>query len=144
MSRDTWDAVLASTPLNGTAGRVTSKGVHFEPRTAIPNEVTWDAPPPLARITPTMSRNASFVDLTGRSVGRLTVLGLTTDGHKEARGGVWACRCVCGKYVGRRAKSLKATEDHMCNDCRLTATLRKAGSSEHARRRAEAPEARKW
>ena len=37
MSKDTWDAILASAPLNETAGRAVSKGIHYEPAAGVVN-----------------------------------------------------------------------------------------------------------
>jgi hypothetical protein len=145
MAKDHWDAILASSPLNATAGRVLSKGVAFEPEVQ-PSEHSWEAPPALVRIGLTHRANASFVDLTGFRVGRLTVLGMVDGMRKEARGALWACRCACGRYVGRRAKSLKTmtVEEAMCNACNYTAKLRAAVEGNGARQRAESEKARKW
>lgn len=129
MSRNTWDAVLASTPLNTTAARVTSKGFQYQV-TAKFSEQSWDAPPPLVRITRKLTANASFTDFTGRRVGRLTVIGLAADG-------VWVCRCSCGRYVGRRAKGIKKNSaEAMCNHCDYARKLRENASGDAARERA--------
>lgn len=145
MTRDHWDAILASAPLNVTAGRVVSKGVDFVPA-AQPTEHSWDGPPAMVRIGRHHRANPSFVDLTGRRVGRLTVLGMAHGLGKEAIGALWVCRCTCGRYVGRRAKSLKTIkpEEAMCGTCRYTAHLRAAVEGDGARQRAESEKARKW
>lgn len=141
---DHWDAILASTPLNSTAAKVTSKGVAYTPAVQF-SEYAWDVPPALVRINRTHRANPSFIDLTGTTIGRLRVLGMAVGGTREARGALWVCKCVCGRYVGRRAKVLKSSgEDAMCNVCDYTQKLRKAGSTEFARQRAESAKARKW
>lgn len=142
---DHWDAILASAPLNATAAKVTGKGVAFEPSVTY-TEHSWDVPPTLARITAAHRANSSFTDLTGHRVGRLLVLGLAVGGAREARGGLWVCKCSCGRYVGRRAKALKTVtpEASMCNACAYTQRLRENGGSTMARQRAESDKARKW
>lgn len=145
MSRDHWDAILASVPLNATAGAVTGNGVHFE-QAVEPNEHEWDAPPPMKSVA-RYRVNPSFVDFTGHRVGRLTVLGMARDSldPKGNKGSLWVCRCVCGRYVGRRSKGLKKSPlVLMCQKCAYTAKLREAASGSNARQRAESPEARKW
>ncbi len=137
--RDHWDAILASTPLNSTAAKVTGKGTGFAPAVTFLERV-WDAPPTLARINNTHRANPSFVDLTGERIGRLTVLGLAA-----GESGLWACRCACGRIVGRRAKGLKEkSSEAMCNACDYTRKLRENGASDKARSRAESDKARKW
>lgn len=146
MSKNTWDAVLASSPLNATAATVTSKGYDYSPPVTF-SETVWDAPPPMTPVGRMHLANASFVDLTGRRVGRLTVLGIARDNHRASGsgGGLWVCRCSCGRYVGRRAKSLKAASaEAMCNECDYTRKLREAASGDRARQRAESEKARKW
>ena len=145
MSKDHWDAILASSPLNATAGRVTSKGYAYEPDKKIVT-LEWDAPPPLVRINRTHTQNPSFTDFTGVKYGRLTVLGMIKDTSVSGNSGAqWVCRCACGKYVARRAKSVrKAPPDDRCEVCRHTAYLANAASGDHARKRAESSKARKW
>ena len=138
MSKDHWDAILASSPLNATAGRVTSKGAGFEPAIDF-LERSWDAPPPLLKIAAEVLALPHFSDLTGLKVGRLVVLGMTEEAH-----GLWVCRCACGRYVGRKAASLKTGRSTKCNACNYTEQLRWQASGNRARERAEAPEARKW
>jgi hypothetical protein len=137
MARDHWDAILASSPLNATAGAVTGKGVHFEP-TEMTEETTWDAPPPLIAIPKERRELPTFVDLTGKRIGRLTVLGMVETGR-------WACRCVCGRYIARKGRGiLKQGDEAMCNACNYTTHLRFNASGNRARERAESEKARKW
>lgn len=147
MSRDHWDAILASAPLNATAGAVTSKGYQYEPDKKI-TAVEWDAPPAMARIGREHTRNASFVDFSGRRFGRLTVLGMVaerTTNPSGDKGALWVCRCACGRYCGRRAKTIrKANPDDRCQLCQHAAFLAKSASGNNASRRAESDKARKW
>jgi hypothetical protein len=137
MSKDHWDAILASSPLNATAGKVTSKGESFTPAKQFA-ELSWDVPPPLAPITDTLLALPHFEDITGLQVGRFKVIGLAAEGNR------WVCRCACGRYVGRRAGPLKAGRTTMCDVCNYTDKLRWQGGSAMAKKMAESPEARKW
>lgn len=99
---DLFDRIAASTPLNRTAGAVTSRsGDHYEPH--VPSHVRIsDAP---ARMKRDLPKDASFVDLTGREFGRLTVVGyLGSGGGGSSK---WQVRCACGAYEQRTAKSIK-------------------------------------
>lgn len=139
MSKNTWDAILASAPLNSTAGMVTSKGYAYNPEIKFAG-VEWDGPPAILRPTAAHLNNPSFVDLSGRSYGRLKVLGLA-----DGIDGIWVCRCACGKYVARRAKAIKnAAPEDRCTSCQHTAQLARSASGNNARTRAESPQARKW
>lgn len=150
MSKDHWDAILASAPLNATAGAVVGKGVHFEPAPDQPfTAFEWDVPPPLKSPELLRKREPNFVDFTGTRFGRLLVIGLAADSHDTtvdgSRGALWVCRCACGRYAGRRARSIKkASPDARCDHCNYTKRLRDAASGDNARRRAESDEARKW
>lgn len=146
MSKDHWDAILASSPLNATAGKVTGKGPRGnELQQKLSPEYSWEAPPPLKSVKPYLI-DPNFVDYTGKSNGRLTVIGLALDSHDPGgkKGSLWVCRCVCGRYVGRRGKSLRNERATGCNACSYTDHLRYHASGDMARKRAESPEARKW
>lgn len=141
MSKNTWDAVLASAPLNATAGAVTSAGVHFEPEAEFKN-LSWENCPPLAALR--RPYPFKFVDMTGRKFGRMTVVGYVGKINPKKKA-IWACRCVCGRYEGRHAPAIAAADPQaMCQACKYTAQLAKAASGNNARLRAESPEARKW
>lgn len=143
--KDHWDAILASAPLNATAGAVTGKGYGFKPAALRP-EHTWLAPPPMKRDLARLALDPNFRDYTGLKSGRLTVLGMAEDNADQTgnKGALWVCRCACGKYVGRRGKGLRTGKTTACNECNYTDHLRWSASSGQARKRAEAPEARKW
>lgn len=143
--KDHWDAILASAPLNATAGSVTGKGYVYEPAKKV-THLEWDVPPPLVPVGRQHARNPSFTDFTGHRYGRLTVLGMIRDTSVSGDSGAqWVCRCACGKYVARRAKSVrKANPDDRCSLCQHAAFLVRAASGDNARKRAESPKARKW
>lgn len=128
MSRDTFNAVLASTPNGATAGRVTSRGTHWTPaEQPHENYLRWSTPPalmPWRRDLPNSPPN-----LIGKRLGRLAVVGLlngTAAGRKTHYR--WVVRCNCGTYEVRKTRFLVqlerepfaddrgATPDR-CHDC---------------------------
>jgi hypothetical protein len=104
-----FDAVAPLTPANLTSGRVASAGVHFDPKVHMPAGYQhWDAPPPMR---PFVNPHGNATDLTGKKVGRLTVLGLLDDPDRASDGASvmrWVVRCTCGDYEARRPTSLMA------------------------------------
>ncbi|MDB5584826.1 MAG: hypothetical protein JWR80_10002 [Bradyrhizobium sp.] len=105
-----FDKIITSTPANATAGRVMSKGVHFEPSAPLPpNYPHWKEPPPLKQYSGPDHRGLT-PDFIGKKAGRLTVLGIL---HNEAMtSGVWrslrwVVKCTCGAYEARSSKALK-------------------------------------
>lgn len=129
-----FDRLATSAPLNRQAAQdYNATGDGWAPERKA-NVIRFDGPPPLAPITASHRRNPSFVDQTGRRVGRLVVLGrIDRDAagivNRDDRGAAWAVRCNCGAYEYRRAKKLKTyTADgfHMCSDCSYVEDL-KAG-----------------
>ena len=107
----TLDRILSSNPVNATASRVTSKGIHWESQNP-PPEYHWhsDAPPKLKPV----GGNGSplFVDLTGVRQGRLTVIGYLGKLNPKASAR-WLVRCDCGDYEARSARAIK---QHRGND----------------------------
>lgn len=105
MSRDTFDAVLASAPNGAVAGRVTGKGEHWTPARAMPPGLIHSASPLALR--PYRSSGGSLEDLRGQRIGRFTVVGLFDD-PVPSHGARWVVRCVCGDYEVRKTKALRA------------------------------------
>lgn len=137
MSKNTWDAILASTPLNRTAGAVTGKGEHYESSAKLTN-LNWDSCPPLA---PHPRGATTFVDLTGRRFGRFTVIGYAGKLNPKKKA-VWVCKCACGRYEGRHGSAItSANPNSKCQACDHMALLQKHGSSDRARNRASSPKA---
>ncbi len=95
-----FDRLATSAPLNTDAAmaRDGQSRDHWEGR--VPSTTPhWSAPPrPLAQIPATVE------DLTGRVVGRLTVIGY--HGSKKAKGSQWLVRCACGDYELRSTKAI--------------------------------------
>lgn len=122
MSRNTWDAVLASTPLNETAGRVTSRNRDaYEPNVVV-DQAEWEAPPSFVPFVQTATNR----NLVGHRFGRLGVVGYLGKGK-------WCCRCACGKYVSRSHKAATNpanAEVDRCQTCKHTAYLQREASAE--------------
>jgi hypothetical protein len=124
-----FDRLFASAPLDKTAGSVVSAGESYTP--AVTNPVRfWEAPPPTRRVA---DAGPEFVDFTGRTIGRLTVIGVL-DQPADSRGVIaWVVRCVCGIYETRKSKALKrGTADCMCQFCNHTQRLRRRGSQQRS------------
>lgn len=127
MGKNTWDAVLASTPLNSTAGRVTSRNRDEYNSVKKVVDAEWDAPPQFVPFKPA-SQN---VNLIGHRFGRLVVVGYLG-------GGKWCCRCACGTYVSRSQRSAlnpANAEIDRCGQCRHTAFLQRQASAEQTKYR---------
>jgi hypothetical protein len=85
-------------PIDKLAAIVVSRGFHFEAKIKKDCHDERDILP-ACRLH---WASKEIFDLTGLKVGWLTVIGLSEE--KKDR---WVCRCVCGKYLFRTAKSLK-------------------------------------
>ena len=94
-------------PINATAARVVSNGVHFNCNS---KTLTLES---RSRI-PTKEILPNVEDLSGIRFGRLTVDGLSRD-HKKR----WSCRCDCGVYTLRRRKAVLNPENKLdrCHEC---------------------------
>jgi hypothetical protein len=70
-------------------------------------------------------------DLTGRTVGRLTVIGYyVVRGSGTGAKGRWVVRCSCGRYEVRSARVIKSPHDEdmsrgYCYECDRTVQTRK-------------------
>lgn len=101
-----FDKIITSSPLTASAGRVTSRGEHWEPESQMPPGLKhWKSPPPMDAYS-ALGSHTQAIDLTGKKFGRFTVLGLSTE--RASDGARWICRCVCGDYEARSAKTIKA------------------------------------
>jgi hypothetical protein len=106
MANDVFDRIITSSPVNATAGRVMSRGEHWEPEGQLPPGLKHWKSPPQMRAFQTGGSNGAAIDFTGRTFGRFTVLGLWSE--QASDGARWICRCVCGDYEARSAKTIKA------------------------------------
>ena len=106
-------------PVNRIASIVGfSKGEHYNFKG---NEYSRDKDIPyqIRPIRHSEYSNPSFIDITGRKYGRLTVLGLSADVPKR-----WVVRCDCGKYSMRQTKSLRLLNQMMCDECTKVERMR--------------------
>ncbi|WP_247842251.1 hypothetical protein [Pseudomonas sp. MWU12-3103b] len=113
-------------PVNSVAARVVSRGESFDYHV---DEKHADSELPLSIRQPTDLELClpGFLNLVGVKFGRLIVLGISAE--TKAR---WVCKCVCGYYVLRTAKAIKAgAKGSCCNRCKLLAN---AKSAEYFRR----------
>ncbi|MDK4720109.1 hypothetical protein PH552_12215 [Rhizobium sp. CNPSo 3968] len=121
------NAVAPLLPGDKVAGRVASRGEHFDFK-APENHFHSDVPPLLRAPLLSERNHPNFTDWTGMAIGRLTVVGLDAslaDGHKR-----WVVRCVCGSYEHRKSKFIKHSvegripaHDAMCVWCSKTQKL---------------------
>lgn len=119
MSKDVFDRIGASYPVNKQAALSSSKGFDYTPSKIVTN-AEWDFPP---NLKPTLSNQ---FDLAGIRKGRLVVIGVLeikkTSKHNRA---TWVCRCDCSRYVARTAKAINNPEnkEDRCSLCKHTAFL---------------------
>lgn len=115
-------AVLASTPLNATAGRVVSQnGEHYEPPQRKLNHYHSETPLPIKPATSLDGNTlAALNPLLGRRFGRLTVLGML-DKPPSNKGASYVVRCVCGRYETRKRKALLSSKGSIHGEDRCSA-----------------------
>ena len=105
MTREYFDRIITSAPVNAQAARQLGKGVEWTPIVKLQD---YFADCPAMRGEDYFINthgNPEFLDFRGKTFGRLSVVGvLVKDGFNRAS---WVCRCVCGGYCTRSAKSLK-------------------------------------
>lgn len=109
------------TPANKTAALVIGKGVRYEsPKKiqTIENENILSIRP----ATKAEIKNPGFKDVSGARIGRLKVIGLYRGGSG------WVCRCDCGTYCVRKAKSIlnENNKQDRCEECRHQLYLKRA------------------
>ena len=59
--------------------------------------------------------NPNFVDLTGKEVGKLTVIEYTGKGNK--RRSIWRCRCACGNIIELDSNQIQQGGKTSCGKC---------------------------
>lgn len=102
-----FERLATSSPVDALAGRQLSRGVEWAPaHRGNPNNWHWDAPPNhLLRPLPRQGHRETFVDLTSRRVGRLTVVGFLGKPNRKTKAR-WLVRCDCGDYEARSARAI--------------------------------------
>lgn len=122
ISVDAGQTVKLCEPINRVARRVMLLGIHWEFETG---PRTSEYKPPLRKVP------IDTPDLTGITVGRLKVIGMSVIVRKKKSGKTysasWVCRCVCGLYCLRIAQQIhRGSYRSMCIRCSRTDILRRA------------------
>lgn len=145
LARVDFDSVAPLMPSDKVAGRVSSKGEHFDFAPTHPGKVHSAEPLLTRRPTEAELTLPTYTDLTGIKIGRLSVLGVAAE--ITGNGQKWVVRCVCGLYETRKAKYIKACAsgnnpgdtEPMCDCCSYTRRLQRG--QHNAKKAAAAAEA---
>lgn len=116
-----YSALAASAPINQDAALARDGGgFNYAPNKRITND-HWDAPQPTLKVP------HGCPDLTGKKVGKLTVLGYLGGGTNGGNKSRWLVRCLCGQYESRRGKAINnpANTIDCCQVCRHTLFLKR-------------------
>jgi hypothetical protein len=125
-------------PLNATAAAVIAPGEQYTPDKNA-SGLMWFAPPPMVDLKTVRWRGPNGdkpKDWTGTVMGRLTVIGYwryNGNADKKGKGPVkhqWICRCLCGMFIMRNARTIKkaSEREHVydaCDNCRHLHFLKK-------------------
>ncbi|MHB9879117.1 hypothetical protein ACSMXM_05585 [Pacificimonas sp. ICDLI1SI03] len=127
-----FDRLATSSPINRTAGVVTSaSSVNFKQEVKCECRDHWKAPPK----TKALPKSESFVDLTGKKVGRFTVVGFLGKKTPNAAYSRWLVRCTCGDYEALSSRAIKrgVNPDECCELCNQIKQMGFHGSSRTVR-----------
>lgn len=106
------DFVLTDRPVNGTAARMLSKGVHYEPQKEASR---FHSEFPISTVP--VPKQPGFIDLTGVTFGRMKVVGYVGRFMNGNRG-MWLVRCACGRYETRSSHAIKNPQrEDSCTYC---------------------------
>ncbi|MEK6883384.1 MAG: hypothetical protein AABY22_27400, partial [Nanoarchaeota archaeon] len=112
-------------PINSTAARVISKGIHYVPKI---KDKRFNSENPIPTIKKQDFNNSSqFKDFTGNKHGRFIIQGLV-DVKNLAKGknfrAKWLVKCSCGNYETRTSSAIKnhannpgKYDEDMCKNC---------------------------
>jgi hypothetical protein len=120
----------SSRPINRLAAQSFAAGNIFIPTTTsqIPKGMRSHAPLPITTRTfyKKTPDGLPIEDITGRTYGRLTVIGRFDDSlWRQGKPILWVVRCVCGYYELRRHRVLRDhPESHMCSHCEVLENLK--------------------
>lgn len=120
-----FDKLLASRPVNSAAARVLGSGVHYQSNKVIAQR-HWTSPPKTIPINEVNDTVGSFVDLSGTTFGRLTVIGYLGKLNPK-KAALWLVRCACGDYESRTSKAIRNPENYgdRCGHCQHLAFLKR-------------------
>lgn len=134
MKTTIWDKLQTSSPVNKQAAMETaSHGSPTSSKIILSRE--WQELPPMRNPSWAERNHPHFVDLKGVKFGRFVVLGIAAGEHAKKQD--WVCRCACGVYAARRAKSIRnpRNDGDRCEMCRQTEFLRREDSAEQRAKR---------
>jgi len=118
--KELYSRIANSTPIDRTAAQVVQKGVHYDPTH---EDVRW-----FSELPPCGNPPHGIPNYIGIKAGYLTVIG-----YSNREGAKWVCRCVCGRYEHRNAKSLKKNKHseygQSCTVCNNTQRVREGNKS---------------
>jgi hypothetical protein len=114
--KETWEKVITSDPIDALARIVTSPGPKYEVCSQ-----GWE-PGAFSRVPIPCSRDR----MTGRTSGRLMVLGKREVTSISVKGWSLVCRCNCGNYVILRHRHIRHQSVKMCSECEAVRKMCKA------------------
>ncbi len=123
-----FDRLATLAPVNKSAATVAgARSQGFTPSKQIMDVL--DDCPPLRPIEDFARFAVDFVNYTGLSVGRLTVIGVAEKTSGQSSG--WVLRCKCGRFCTRKTKAVRLMAEgidnprhRMCGQCQYTVELR--------------------
>lgn len=122
--------LATSLPVDALARSVTAQAKEILPFENKTSEPVWKDSPPLMPFTPRPWWTIG--DLTGKTSGRLKVIGHLGDGK-------WCVKCVCGNYTRRSYKSLSDNNpSNMCVECHHNENIRNSLTRRKSREELEA------
>lgn len=114
-----YDFVVTNKPVNSTAKKVLQKGEHCEIDKKFKSSESLlytDIMPKCEKYKGPKKHN-----LSGKKYGNLTVIKYYKKGRNNAK---WLCKCSCGMYIIRLAKSLKRGNSTECDKCNTIKDMR--------------------
>ena len=110
------DIAVRRSPVNRAAARITQPGPQ-----GLADKARSEA------VIPWRPFTGGGVDLTGRTVGSLTVVGIAGGVRRKDSMRSWVCRCVCGRYQTRHARAINnpRNANDCCDHCRHVQYLRR-------------------
>lgn len=111
------------TPVDKNTAMAMSGGCGYQLEKYNVNIQTWEVPPKMLPV------GVDQEDLTGREFGRMRVVGRIK--------GKWVCRCSCGLYEARKAKSINnpRNQNDACHHCRALLHLKRRSAMLSFKRR---------
>lgn len=129
--KELYSRVATANPIDRTASTVMSPGTHYEPTV----DRTFSEMPPILPFNVGLKANPEFEDLTGRKLGYMQVMGYGGKPVNRAKGSLWVCRCVCGRFEMRSTRAIKAQRagqsPNCCEICNNTMRIRDFGKTSY-------------